>query len=141
MAVPGPISKPNRRGRAQLTHGWTEVQAAQNSSGPRLPPRRRNGQPWPAHVRERWNNWRAMPHTRLWIATDWDFALDTAELLARAADNDAPPVALIAEIRLRHKEMGCTWDSRQTLRLRYVASLPDKDGPPAVSRLDDYRDL
>jgi hypothetical protein len=74
----------------------------------------------------------------LWIATDWDFALDTAELLARAASDDAP-IALLTEIRRRERALGTTWDARQGQRLRYVS--PKTDGPVAVSRLDDYRDL
>ncbi|HYB34937.1 MAG TPA: hypothetical protein VEF72_03535 [Mycobacterium sp.] len=142
MAVPGPISKPHRRGRAQLTHGWTEVQAVPNREGPRLPPRRANGRPWPRSAKEKWRAWARMPHTVLWADSDWSFAADSLELVARAAENDAPPVALVSEIRLREKEMGATWDARQTLRLRYVASLPDGDGQAGpVSRLDDYRNL
>jgi hypothetical protein len=80
-----------------------------------------------------------MPHAALWQASDWDFALDTVELLARAADGDAP-IALLTEIRRRERALGTTWDARQTQRLRYVP--PKTDGSPGpVSRLDDYRDL
>jgi hypothetical protein len=143
MAVPGPISNPHRRGRMALTHTWTGVQAVPNREGPRLPPRRHNGRPWPKSAKDKWRAWAQMPHAVLWQASDWSFAMDSLELVARAAETAAPPVALLSEIRLREKEMGCTWDSRQTLRLRYVASLPpDKDGAAGpVSRLDDYRSL
>ena len=120
-------------------HDWTAVEAVPNTTGPRLPPRRRNGEPWPAWVRARWRVWSRMPHAALWQASGWDFALDTVELLARAADGDAP-IALLTEIRRRERALGTTWDARQTQRLRYVP--PKTDGQPGpVSRLDDYRNL
>ena len=143
MGVRGPTPKPHRRNRTPLVHTWVEVEASPNRAGPRLPPRRRNGQPWPAHVRERWNSWRAMPPARLWQASDWQFALDTIELVARAGDGDAS-VALISEIRLRERTLGTTWDARQSLRIRYTALNTDADGegaPGSVTRLDSYRDL
>jgi hypothetical protein len=97
----------------------------------------------PEHVRARWNAWRQLPHSKLWQASDWDFAFDTAELLAKAADADGDgPVALWSEIRLRERTLGTTWDARQSMRLRCVASLPDEDGQGGpVSQLDDYRNL
>ncbi|MBV8291959.1 MAG: hypothetical protein JOY55_09120 [Mycobacterium sp.] len=121
-------------------HDWVEVENVPNTSGPRLPPRRRNGEAWPPWVRERWNSWRALPHTRLWIAADWQFAADTAELLARAADDGGGSVALWSEIRLRERTLGTTWDARLGLRLRYVP--PKTEGPAnPVTALDEYRNL
>jgi len=35
-----------------------------------VPPRRRNGQAWPAYVRPRWDAWRRMPHAALWQPSD-----------------------------------------------------------------------
>jgi hypothetical protein len=101
------------------------------------------GRLWPEHLRARWNAWRQLPHSKLWQASDWDFAFDTDELLAKAADADGDgSVALWSEIRLRERTLGTTWDARQSMRLRYVASLPDEDGQGGpVSRLDDYRNL
>jgi hypothetical protein len=104
------------------------VQAVPNRKVPRLPPRRVNGRPWPGAAKAKWKTWAQMPHVALWQPSDWSFAMDSLELVARAAETDTPPVALLSEIRYREKEMGTTWDARQTLRLRYVASLPDKDG-------------
>jgi hypothetical protein len=120
-------------------HDWVEIERSNTTRGPRLPPRRRNGRPWPESVRRKWSSWRQMPHTVLWQASDWDFAFDAIELVARAADGDAP-IALLSEIRLRERTLGTTWDARHTQRLRYVQA--KMDGPPGpVSRLDDYRDL
>ena len=130
VGVRGPTPKPNRRNRTPLTHVWTEVEGTPNTSGPRLPARRRNGQPWPAHVRARWRVWRAMPHARLWQASDWEFAADTAELLARAAEAGGGSAALWNEIRVREKTLGTTWDARLGMRIRYVTPTTD-DGPAA----------
>lgn len=80
-----------------------------------------------------------MPHAALWQASDWQFALDTLELVARAADGDAP-IALLSEIRLREKSMGTTFDSRQSMRIRYVAPAAQEPAPP-LALIDRYRDL
>jgi hypothetical protein len=89
--------------RTPRVYGWTEVENTPNTSGPRLPPRRRNGKPWPAHVRARWRVWSETPHCRLWQPSDWEFAVDTAELLARAAEAGGGSVALWKEIRVREQ--------------------------------------
>lgn len=127
--------------RHRRLHDWCEVEDTPNRDGPRLPARRRNGKPWPAHVRARWNAWRAMPHTVLWIGADWEFALDTAELAALAAEDDAP-AALFAELRARERVLGTTRDARVGQRIRYVPPAdPDRDGGGSVAVLDSYRDL
>ena len=108
-------------------YDWTAVEAVPNRSGPRLPPRRHNGRPSPKSVKETWRVWSQMPHAALWQPSDWSFAMETRELLARATDDGGGSVALWSEIRLREKAMATTFDSRQSLRIRYVT--PDKDGP------------
>ena len=138
MGIRGPNPKPNRRNRTPLTHDWIEVEDTPNTSGPQLPARRRNGRKWPAHAVARWQAWCALPHTKLWQRSDWEFALDTLELVARA--NDGAAVSLLSEIRLREKAMGTTWDSRQGMRIRYVE--PSASGDVAeVMDLSGYRDL
>jgi hypothetical protein len=101
-------------------YDWIAVEAVPNTTGPRLPPRRANGRSWPRSAKEKWRAWARMPHTVLWADSDWSFAADSLELVARAAENDAPPVALLSEIRLREKEMGanlgCTPDAAAALR-------------------------
>jgi hypothetical protein len=139
MGIAGRNPKQHAITRNPRLYEWTSVENVPNTTGPRLPPRRHNGEAWPAWVRARWQVWSRMPHTRLWQPADWDFALDCAELLARAADGGAS-VALWSEIRLRERAMATTFDSRQSMRIRYVT--PATDGPPGpVSRLDDYRNL
>ena len=69
------------------------------------------------------------PARRAVAAQHWEFALDTIELVARAAEDDAP-VSLISEIRLRERTLGTTWDARLSQRIRYVALTTD-DGPVA----------
>jgi hypothetical protein len=131
MPVGGRRPKPPGQAvtRNPRLYGWTEVENTPNMSGPRLPPRRRNGPAWPAYVRARRDAWRRIPHAALWQPSDWEFALDTIELVARAAEDDAP-VSLISEIRLRERTLGTTWDARLSQRIRYVALTTD-DGPVA----------
>jgi hypothetical protein len=142
MGIGGRRPKPpgQARTRNPRVYDWVEVEDVPNTAGPRLPARRCNGQRWPAHVRDRWKAWRAMPHARLWRPSDWSFALDTLELVARAADGDAP-VSLLTEIRARERVMGCTWDARLAQRIRYVAPKTDDGSPEPVVSLDSYRDL
>jgi hypothetical protein len=81
-----------------------------------------------------------MPHTRLWIGADWQFALDTAELAARAAEDDAA-AALYAELRARERVLGTTRDARIGQRIRYVPQADTDPGDGSVALLDSYRDL
>ena len=104
-----------------------------------MSPRRRNGQAWPAYVRARWDAWRRIPHPALWQPSDWEFALDTIELVARAAEDDAP-VSLISEIRLRERTPGTTWHAGLSQRIRDVALTTD-DGPDASGQRSDPRSL
>jgi hypothetical protein len=104
-----------------------------------LPPRCRNGQTWPAYLGARWDAWRRIPHAALWRPGDWEFALDTIELVARTAEDDAP-VSLISEIRLRERTPGTTWDAGLSQRIRYVALTTD-DGPGARGQWSDPRSV
>jgi hypothetical protein len=92
MPVGGRRPKPPGQAvtRNPRLYGWTKVENTPNTSGPRLPSRCRNGQARPAYVRARWDAWRRIPHAAPWQPGDWEFALDTIELVARAAEDDAP---------------------------------------------------
>lgn len=127
------------RFRGQQTHGWVEVDNTPFDGGPDLPPSRRDGQPWPDWTLEKWQVWRSMPHARLWLEPDWQYALDTVQLAAIAFQEDTK-VGVLAELRLREKQMGTTWSARQDMRMRYVVAA-DEPAPTAVARLDEYRDL
>jgi hypothetical protein len=133
--------KPKPRGQAvtrhQPAHGWTDVDPVP-FDGPPLPDHRRNGTPWPQWMTGTWETWRTMPHAVLWRASDWEFALDTAELASRAYD-DRVKIGLLTELRYREKVLATTWSARQDQRLRYIQ--PESSPPASVSALDDYRDL
>jgi hypothetical protein len=127
------------RFRGPRVHDWVEVVDVPFDGGPRLPPRRRGGQPWRDGIEQKWNSWRSIPHAVLWAGADWQYALDTAELAAPAFQKDTK-VGAMAELRLREKTMGTTWAARQDMRIRYVAPV-DECSPTHVTRLEDYRDL
>lgn len=135
--------KPKPAGEARFRgprlHGWVEVVDAPFDCGPGLPPHRRDGQPWPDGVQQKWDAWRSMPHARLWGEADWQYAVDTAELAASVFQED-PKVGLLAELRFREKQMGTTWSARQDMRIRYIAPV-DECPPASVTSLEDYRDL
>jgi hypothetical protein len=78
-----------------------------------------------------------MPHCRLWSDADWQFAADALELAAVFVETGH--LATAAELRLRERVMGTTYDARMAMRIRYVdpASTPSA---PVVS-LDNFRDL
>jgi hypothetical protein len=133
--------KPKPAGRAVTRHAraydWIDVEQVP-FNGPKLPPRRRDGSPWPNGIAEKWRAWASMPHARLWREADWEYARDTIELAA-AAFADGAKVGLWTELRYREKVMGVTWSARRDLRIRYVE--PNSSPPASVSQLDDYRDL
>src|SRR5689334_9031635 len=116
MAPRGTKPKPQgeSRFRGARVHSWIEVEQVPFDNGPDLPPLRRGGEPWPEGIRRKWNSWRSMPHARLWREPDWEYAFDTAELAASVFERDSK-VGLLAELRLREKQMGTTWAARQDM--------------------------
>jgi hypothetical protein len=139
MAISG--RRPSGRGvsinRHNAVHAWVDVYDAPFAEGPKLPPRRANGQRWSAAMSDRWMAWSTMPHCYLWEPSDWQFALDTLEVAARFADSSA--VSWSTELRYRERVMGTTHDARQGLRIRYVE--PAESSSAAVLSIDQYRDL
>jgi hypothetical protein len=76
-----------------------------------------------------------MPHCVLWSETDWEYAVDTAQVHAQFSTGD---MRVAAELRNREKLLGNTFDARRDLRIRYVD--PNRPEEPAgVTSLDDYR--
>jgi hypothetical protein len=140
MAPSGRKPKPDGQAvtRQRPTYGWIEVDPARFTGGPKLPPRRRDGSPWPGWIRQKWEAWRSMPHARLWQRADWAFALDTIELSSRAFDDDAK-VSLLTELRYREKVLGTTWAIRQDMRIRYTE--PAAVVPASVTSIESYRNL
>ncbi|MUM06217.1 hypothetical protein B5P44_15680 [Mycobacterium sp. CBMA 213] len=127
--------------RGKSNHEWTEVDDVPFDGGPRLTGLRGNGDEWSDRVRQKWQTWRRMPHCILWTDSDWEYAFDTLELVARFhSGGRTGGTGTAQEIRQREAQMGTTVDSRRALRIRYVD--PKKPAPLAVVKnADDYRDL
>jgi hypothetical protein len=75
-----------------------------------------------------------MPHCVLWHDSDWAYALDTAVVHDQASYGS---VSAMAELRLREKSLGTTFDARRDLRIRYVE--PETESLAIVDELDDRR--
>ena len=133
--------RPKPAGQAVTRHarayGWIDVEQVP-FNGPKLPPRRRDGSPWPNGIAEKWRGLGVDAACRLWHEADWEYARDTIELAA-AAFTDGAKVGLWTELRYREKVMGVTCSARRDLRIRYIE--PNSSPPASVSQLDDYRDL
>lgn len=94
---------------------------------------------WPAATRRWWKALGQMPHCALWGDTEWQFALDTAVLVAAFHMGD---LRLAQEIRTREKLMGTTPDARRALRVRYVdpaGEERDAEATASVTAMDTYR--
>ncbi|MEU8264926.1 hypothetical protein AB0C02_30470 [Micromonospora sp. NPDC048999] len=153
MAVAGRKPKDDRsqvRHRNPATHDWAEVvNLPYDGDHPSLPTRmvrvedkdgkavsKRGG--WPAATRRWWETVSTMPHCRLWEPSDWQFAVDSAEVHARWVEATGPA----SEVRIREKLLGVTLDARRDLRIRYVEPKTPAAGDGAgVVQLDAYRDL
>lgn len=139
MAVRGPAPRPpgQTRRRNKPAHEWTVVPDVPFRGGPRLPRYCPPGRPWPPATKRWWAVVSSMPHCRLWIGSDWAFALDTAII---AAEFHAGNMRVAGELRHREKVMGTTADALAGLRIRYVPAV-EAVAEPRVEKLEDYRDL
>jgi hypothetical protein len=138
MPIPGPAPRdPAARRRANSpTVNWTEVPKVPFAGGPKLPARR---PAWPSATRRWWSAVSSMPHAVLWCDSDWQFALDTARIVAAF---HAGSYRLAAEVRLREAIMGTTVDARRNLRIRYVDPPVEDEGgaaSPNVTAMAQYR--
>lgn len=138
MGVRGAKLKPEgtSRTRHAPTHEWAEFANAPYTGAPALP--RRTGGAWPAATLRWWKAVSSMPHCGVWTDTDWQFAVDTAEVHARFASG---LTTAAAELRQRESRMGTTMDARRDLRIRYVEPKPVPSAAGEVVQLDSYRDL
>lgn len=129
MPVTGRKPKEEHRHRVKPSHEWLEVLNVPFTKAPRLP----LGYTWPEPTKKWWKAVTALPHCALWDEGDWTFATATAFIHAQMWLGDA---ARAAEVRLRERAMGTTWDARRDLRIKYVDSLePDL---AIVSEFNDY---
>lgn len=74
-----------------------------------------------------------MPHTTLWHAGDWGYAVDALEVAVLGFERGS--AMMIGEARQREKLLGTTMDSRRDLRIRYTES----GGRGEWVSLSDYR--
>ena len=144
MALPG--RKPSDRPivhRNKPAVDWTDVTAEPYTGpSPDLPEVRqtvdKNGLvseiPYSNATRKWWSSVSSMPHCVLWHDSDWAYALDTAVVHDQASYGS---VSAMAELRLREKSLGTTFDARRDLRIRYVE--PETESLAIVDELDDRR--
>lgn len=152
MPIPGrkPKAAEQRRNRVPPRHDWTEVPNVPNELRPHLPRWSRRfmplpaekGQPtaWPAATLRWWDVVSAMPHTVLWEPSDWQFAYDTALMVAAYHCGE---LRFGKEVRDREKVMGTTADARRDLRIRYTDPDAGTESDPtetaSVTAMADYQ--
>lgn len=137
MPVTGAKPKPDgqKRHRVKPVYDWVEVPNTPFAGGPKLPRQQPDGKSWPAATKKWWAVVSAMPHCTLWAPTDWQFALDTAYLVATYHGGE---LRHAGEVRQREKILGTTADARRDLRIRYVDQQQSEE-PASVTSLKDYR--
>lgn len=94
---------------------------------------------WPAATRQWWEALSQLPHTVLWDRAEWQFAFDTATLVAAFHNGD---LRLAMEIRTRERQMGATADARRDQRIRYVepgTGQAIEEDVASVTAMADYR--
>lgn len=152
MPVPGrkPKDPARRRNRVQPRHEWTDVPNVRFEDAPRLPKWSARFKPldwkekqpttWPAATLRWWHTISTMPHCALWEDAEWQFATDTALLVAAY---HCGALRWAAEIRTREKVMGTTADARRDLRIRYTDPDSGTEADPAdtasVTAMADYQ--
>jgi hypothetical protein len=123
MAVRGPDAKGVKLGHTPNAE-WIDVPDAPFDGPwpvdlPKMCGRRR----WHELVVAWWAEVRVMPHCRLWTATDWRFALETAYMKQKLwldYGEDELKSTAWTELRRREDQMGYTAEARRKLRIRYV---------------------
>lgn len=137
MPTRGPLPKPaaQRARRNKESGDWREVpNRPYEGQSPDLP-----GDGWTSFTVLWWETVRAMPHCVLWSKSDWLFALESAMVAEKFAENQKD---YAGELRMRGKVLGLTDDDRRRLQIRYVD--PDSDDGLAgenVTQMSDYREL
>jgi hypothetical protein len=148
MPAPGRKPKPEdqRRNQNKPMIDWTVVSdVPYRGKKPSLPSKLRHISsgamfevPLPSLTRAWWKRVSAMPHCSLWTETDWQFALDTAMVHAAFTLGDT---VRAAELRVREKQMGTTFDSRRDLRIRYVPVAEVEEPNKPITLADRRKEL
>jgi hypothetical protein len=136
MAGVGPAPKdPNKRARRNGDPVPTTVIRFEPGEQPDLPA----GYDWPAPTRAWWEMWKTAPQAEHFMATDWDFLLDTALIHSELWSGNA---GVAGELRLRVAKFGATPEDRARLRLSF-AEADEKDAarPAGSSARERYGNL
>ncbi|QRY51739.1 phage terminase small subunit [Mycolicibacterium septicum] len=136
--------------RGEAMTDWTEVENIPFEDAPELPGRaprvvidKESGAPisipgeWSKEAQRKWSVWSSMPHCKLWMASDWEYAFDCLEVFASFSESGGPGLA--TELRNREKLLGTTAEYRRDLRIRYVE--PKQEKPNLTVVRDDFTDL
>jgi hypothetical protein len=131
--------------RHKPTIEWTDVQNVKyTGEKPALPETREvinkagdvSVYPMPEATKDWWESTTSMPHCVLWSDSDWAFCSDTALVHAQAVTG---VISAMSELRQREKILGCTYDSRRDLRIRYVDVITEPATLAPVDSLDERR--
>lgn len=138
MAGRGPAPKPSGR-RARVNKDPVPSTSIRfvGAEQPPLP----DGVEWHPRTVAWWAMWRDAPQAEHFMATDWDFLLDTA--LMHTAMWAKGQWTLAAEVRLRVAKYGATPEDRARLRMNFAAA-DEKDAkrqPSVQSSRRRYGDL
>lgn len=123
MSGRGPAPKdPEKRARTNKDETPTTEIVQVRSPQPALP----EGMDWHPRTVAWWAMWGEAPQSAAFMATDWDFLLDTA--IMHTALWSKGQWTLAAEIRLRVAKLGATPEDRQRLRMNFATPVdPGKD--------------
>lgn len=90
------------------------------------------GVKWHARTRAWWRMWKDSPQAEHFVASDWDFLLDTA-LLHSEMWQGSPQLA--SEVRLRVAKFGATPEDRLRLRMHFAPKVErSSQGPQSRGR-------
>lgn len=121
MAGIGPAPKdPGRRARTNSDPVPTTKLRFERAEQPPLP----EDMDWHPRTVDWWAMWRDSPQAEYFMATDWDFLLDTA--LMHSAMWSKQLWSLAGEVRLRVAKYGATPEDRARLRMQF-ADADEKD--------------
>jgi hypothetical protein len=140
MAGHGPAPSKDRSQRVRPGKDVPATTVVDSDDELRGPPLPEDALPEPWHPRTLawWDTWRRSPQATTFIATDWDFLLDTALMHHTMWSKGRWEFA--SELRLRAAKFGATPEDRARLRMQVTAT-PTASSPAdkPASRYDRLR--
>ena len=137
--APGAGKKPaGQRRRRNAEPERASIRGDGRVRGPRLPTDVLD-EPWHPRTKAWWDTWRRSPMAKSFIATDWDFLLDTALMHHTMWSKQRWEFA--AELRLRAAKFGATPEDRLRLKVEIAPAEP-KAAPARPAKLpEDVTDI